>query len=83
MLHSSVIIEQFPYYRYFLKYFKNWYSRLTTYIDKHNSLSNYKFVIKKGYSTYMVLTILIDKITSAIDKGEHIIGFLFRFRQSI
>ena len=30
----------------------------------------------------MALTILIDKITSAMDKGEHKIG-LFRFRQSI
>ena len=49
------------------------YSRLTKYIDKHIILSYYQFGFKKGYSTYVALTILIDKITSAIDKGEHII----------
>jgi len=37
---------------------------------------------KKLYSTYMVLTILIDKITSAIDKGEHDTTH-FRFRKTI
>ena len=58
------------------------YSRLTKYIDKHNILSNYQFGFKKGYSTYMALTILIDKITSAMDKGEHIIGLVLDFAKA-
>ena len=58
------------------------YSRLTKYIDKHNILTNYQFGFKKGYSTYMALTILIDKITSAMDKGEHIIGLFLDFAKA-
>ena len=50
------------------------YNRLMDYVTKNNILSNYQFGFRKGYSTDMALTILIDKITSAMDKGEHIIG---------
>ena len=50
------------------------YNRLTDYVTKNNLSSKYQFVFRKGYSTDMALTILIDKITSAMDKGEHIIG---------
>ena len=32
-----------------------------------------------GYSTYMALTLSIDKITSAVDRREHIIGVLLDF----
>ena len=44
------------------------YIRLTKYVTKNNILSNSQFGFKKGHSTYMALTILIDKITKAIDK---------------
>ena len=50
------------------------YNRLMDYVTKNNILSKYQFGFRKGYSTDMALTILIDKITSAMDKGEHIIG---------
>ena len=43
------------------------------YVTKNNILSKYQFGFRKGYSTDMALTILIDKITSAMDKGEYII----------
>ena len=47
---------------------------LTDYVTKNNILSKYQFGFRKGYSTDMALTILIDKNTNAMDKGEHIIG---------
>ena len=50
------------------------HNRLTYYVTKNNILSKYQFGVRKGYSTDMALTILIDKITNAMDKGEHIIG---------
>ena len=49
---------------------------------KHNILSNCQFGFKTGYSTYMNLTILIDKIISPIDKGEHIIGLVLEFTKA-
>ena len=48
--------------------------RLMDYVTKNNILSIYQFGFKKGCSTDMALTILIDKITNAMDEGEHIIG---------
>ena len=58
------------------------YNRLNKYIVKHNVLSNSQFRFKKGYSTYMALTILIDKITSAMDKKEHVIGLFLDFAKA-
>ena len=33
-----------------------------------------QFGFRKGYSTQMALTKLIDKITDAMDKGNHVLG---------
>jgi len=49
------------------------YGRLTKYTDQHTMLWNCQFGFKK-YSPYMALWILTDKMTNAIDKGEHILG---------
>ena len=38
--------------------------------------------LKKGYSTCMALKILIDKITSAMDKKEHVIGLFLDFAKA-
>ena len=53
--------------------FKLVYGRLTKYIDKHNILSNCQFGLKKIFCLYDFNNINV-KITSAIDKGEHIMG---------
>ena len=45
-------------------------------------MSNSQFGFKNGYSTYMVLTILTDNITSAIDKRRHIIGLFLDFHKT-
>ena len=47
------------------------YNRLTDYVTKNKILSKYQFRFRKGYSRDMALTIVIDNITSAMDKGEH------------
>ena len=58
------------------------YNRLTKYIVKHNVLSNSQFGFKKGHSTYMALTILIDKTIRAMDKREHTIGLFLDFAKT-
>ena len=58
------------------------YNRLNKYIVKHNILSNSQFGFKKRYSMYMALTIPIDKITSAMDKKEHVIGLFLDFAKA-
>ena len=44
---------------------------------KHNILSNSQFGFRKEYSTDMTIAVLIDKISKAIDKKEHVIGLFF------
>ena len=46
------------------------YNILTDYVTKSTILQKYQFGFRKGYSTDMALKILIDKITSAMDKGD-------------
>ena len=58
------------------------YIRLTKYVTKNNILSNSQFGFKKGHSTYMALTILIDKITKASDKKSHTIGLFLDFAKA-
>ena len=58
------------------------YIRLTKYVTKNNILSNSQFGFKKGHSTYMALTILINKITKASDKKSHTIGLFLDFAKA-
>ena len=50
------------------------YNRLLHFINKNKILYNYQFGFRKGYSTTMALTILVDKIMSALDKGDFVVG---------
>jgi hypothetical protein len=50
------------------------YNRILNFIHKHKILYDYQFGFRGNHSTNMALTILMDKITSAIDNGEFVIG---------
>ena len=43
-------------------------------INKHDILYKYQFGFRKGYSTTMSLMILVDKIKSALDNGDIVVG---------
>ena len=47
-------------------------NRVIKFINKHDILYKYKFGFKKGHSTYMPLTIIIDKIVEALEHHEHV-----------
>ena len=48
------------------------YNRVIKFINKHDMLYKYQFGFKKGHSTYMTLTIIIDKIVEALENHEHV-----------
>ncbi len=48
------------------------YNRVIKFINKHDILYKYQFGFKKGHSTYMPLTIIIDKIVEALENHEHV-----------
>ena len=55
---------------------------LMNYITEHNTLSNLQFGFRKGYSTEMATAVLIDNISKATDKTEHVIGVFFDFTKA-
>jgi len=58
------------------------YNRLMRYLEKHNILYQYQFGFKKNHSTYMALTLLIDKILNALDNNEHVLGLYLDFAKA-
>ena len=58
------------------------YTRLTNYITEHKILSNLQFGFRKGYSTEMAISVLIDNMCKATDNKEHIIGVFLDFAKA-
>ena len=50
------------------------YNRLYSYLVKFCILYSHQFGFRKGYSTYMALICLVEKLTNAMEKGEYGIG---------
>ena len=50
------------------------YNRLYSFIIKHDVLYKYQFGFRKGHSTNMALIVLVDKIMSALDNGDFVLG---------
>ena len=50
------------------------YNRLLDYLNKHEILSDNQFGFRKHHSTEYALTLLYDKISSAIDNNELTVG---------
>ena len=58
------------------------YTRLMNYITEHKILSNLQFGFRKGYSTEMAISVLIDNISKATDNKEHVIGVFLDFAKA-
>ena len=58
------------------------YTRLINYITEHKILCNLQFGFRKGYSTEMATSVLIDYISKATDNKEHVIGVFLDFAKA-
>ena len=58
------------------------YNRLMSFIIKHKILYKYQFGFRKNHSANMALILLIDKIASAIEKGEFVLGVFLDFQKA-
>ena len=58
------------------------YNRLIEFINKNKLLYKYQFGFREGHSTNMALITLVDKISSAIDKGDFVIGVFLDFKKA-
>ena len=58
------------------------YNRLFSFLSKNKLLYKYQFGFRKGYSTNMALITLVDKILTAINNGEYVIGVVLDLRKA-
>ena len=57
--------------------------RIIEFINKHDILYKYQFGFRGGMGTNTAMIILIDKIVSALDNGDSVIGFSSIFRRHL
>ena len=56
------------------------YSRLLSFINKHNLLYSYQFGFRRGHSPDLALICLVDEISNALENGEYVLGiFLLQY----
>jgi hypothetical protein len=58
------------------------YKRLLSFINKHKLLYKYQFGFRQGHSTNMAIVCMLDKVLSAIDRGEYAIGIFLDFSKA-
>ena len=58
------------------------YNRLLAFLNKHNLLYKYQFGFREKLSTDTALIILIDKITSALNDGDTVLGVFLDFSKA-
>ena len=58
------------------------YNHLYAYLVKFCILYSYQFGFRKGYSTYMALICLVEKLITALENGEYAIGIFIDFRKA-
>ena len=58
------------------------YNRLLDFLNKYHILYKYQFGFRKEHSTYMALLLLLDNLTSALDRGEYAVGIFLDFQKA-
>ena len=58
------------------------HNRLMSFIDKHDILYQFQFGFRQHHGTNMTLITLVDKILSAIDNGDIVVGIFLDFKKA-
>ena len=58
------------------------YNRVISFLDDNNILFKYQFWFRKSHSTYLALTILMDKLIKSIENGDHVVGVYLDFSKA-
>ena len=73
-------ISVLPYFSKILE--KMFFSRLIKFLNKHKLLYPFQFGFRENHSTTMALSLLIDKITKALDDGHLAVGVFLDFSKA-
>ena len=58
------------------------YNRLIDFLETYKILVKFQFGFTKFHSTYMALMTLMDKLITALENGEHVIGIFLDFSKA-
>ena len=58
------------------------YKRLLSFIQKHNLLYLYQFGFRAEHSPELALLFLVDKVSSALEDGEYVLGLFLDFSKA-
>ena len=58
------------------------YTRLLSFINKHNLLYKFQFGFRKGHSPNLALICLVDRITAALENGDFVLGVFLDFSKA-
>ena len=58
------------------------YNHLINFINKHNILYKYQFGFRQRHSTNHAIITLVDKISTALDRGNVVIGCFFYLKKA-
>ena len=58
------------------------YDRLNDFLNEFDIVFKYQFAFRKGYSTYLALTVLIDKLAKSMENGDYVVGVFLDFSKA-
>ena len=58
------------------------YDRLNDFLNEFDIIFKYQFGFRKGYSTYLALTVLMDKLAKSMENGDYVVGVFLDFSKA-
>ena len=61
---------------------KAMYDRVNDCLNEFDIIFKYQFGFRRGYSTYLALTVLMDKLTKSMENGYYVVGVFLDFSKA-
>ena len=58
------------------------YDRVNDFLNEFDIIFKYQFGSRRGYSTYLALTVLMDKLTKSMENGDCVVGVFLDFSKA-
>ena len=58
------------------------YNRVIDFLKEHDILFKYQFGFRQGYSTYLALTVLVDKLVKSLENRDYVVGVFLDFSKA-
>ena len=58
------------------------YNRVISFLNENDVLFKYQFGFRKSHSTYLALTVLMDKLIKSLENGNYVVGVFLDFTKA-